>query len=296
VHVFPEAISLPVEPRKSLLELCLANRIPLTHACGGLARCSTCRVVVLDGAAHCTERSPAERDLAARFGFDDHIRLACQTRISGPARVRRLVLDEHDENVVEGAAAGKIAALGEEIVAAILFCDIRGFTRFAQRVLPYDAIHLLNRFYAMLGPHITKNGGEINNTMGDGFLAIFPHADEPTSCQGAVRAGLALLAAMPTLSDYATRAYGEELRIGVGIHSGPVIRGTIGHGTARRVTVIGDNVNLASRIESATKQLGKPLLVSPRVRRLDRDHEWQEAGIAHLQGVVEPIPLHSPVI
>jgi adenylate cyclase len=295
VHILPEAAALPIQSGKSLLELCLAHRIPLTHACGGLARCSICRVVVLDGVEFCTARNEAERELAERLGFDDCVRLACQTRISGPAQIRRLVLDDHDEDFVEEAGPrGEIAALGEEIVAAILFCDIRGFTPFTRRVMPYDAIHTLNRFYATLGPQITKHGGEINNTMGDGFLAIFPQADEHTACLAAVEAGLALLGAMQPLHDYAMRAYGEPLRIGVGIHSGPVIIGSIGHGGARRMTVIGDNVNVASRIESATKQLGRPLLVSPRVRELlSADHEWQEAGIATLPGIADPMPLHS---
>ncbi len=296
IHVLPEAAALPIQPRKSLLELCLAHRIPLTHACGGMARCSTCRVVVLHGSVHCTTRNAAEQDLAHRLGFDTHVRLACQTHIAGPAQIRRLVLDERDEDFAGSTgSSGKIAALGEEIVAAILFCDIRGFTQFSQQVMPYDAIHTLNRFYATLGPQITERGGEINNTMGDGFLAIFPQPDERTACRSAVEAGLALLEPMRTLRDYTSKAYGEALRIGVGIHSGPVICGTIGHGIAKRMTVIGDNVNLASRIESATKQLGHPLLVSPRVRELVADRpDWQEAGIATLQGIAHPMPLHAP--
>ncbi len=141
-----EAAALPIQPCKSLLELCLAHRIPLTHACGGMARCSTCRVVVLHGSEHCTARNAAEQDLANRLGFDTHVRLACQTHISGPAQVRRLVLDERDENFASSTgSSGKIAALGEEVVAAILFCDIRGFTAFSRRVMPYDAIHTLTR-------------------------------------------------------------------------------------------------------------------------------------------------------
>ena len=75
----------------------------------------------------------------------------------------------------------------------------------------------------------------------------------------------------------------------------PVICGGIGHGVAGRMTVIG-HVNFASRIESAAKQLGHPLLVSPRVRELvDDDQEWRVAGIAKLQGIADPMPLHSPV-
>ena len=296
IHIMPDDAALPVKPAKSLLELCLAHRVPLTHACGGLARCSTCRVLVLDGAEHCSARNDAEQDMAQRLGFDEHVRLACQTRLTGPARIRRLVLDERDEDFVEDDAAnGKIAALGEELVAAILFCDIRGFTQFSRRVMPYDAIHTLNRFYATLGPQITSRGGEINNTMGDGFLAVFMQGSERDACRAAVEAGLALIDATRNLCDYTTRAYGEELRLGVGIHSGSLIHGAIGHGAARRMTVIGDSVNLASRIESATKQLGLPLLVSPHVRELlESDLPWRDAGSATLQGIPEPMPLHAP--
>jgi len=296
VHILPDEAALPIKNAKSLLELCLAHRIPLTHACGGLARCSTCRVLVLDGVEHCNARNEAEQDMANRLGFDEHVRLACQTQISGPARVRRLVLDERDEEFLEqDASVSRIAALGEELVAAILFCDIRGFTRFSRNVMPYDAIHTLNRFYATLGPQITARGGEINNTMGDGFLAIFMQPDEREACRAAVQSGLALLEAAQSLSEYTQLAYDQEMRIGVGIHVGPLIYGSIGHGAARRMTAIGDNVNLASRIESATKQLGESLLVSSSVREMLKDEwQWREAGLATLQGIPEPVPLHAP--
>jgi adenylate cyclase len=161
--------------------------------------------------------------------------------------------------------------------------------------MPYDAIHTLNRFYATLGPQITTRGGEINNTMGDGFLAIFMQPDEREACRAAVDAGLALLETTKSLSEYTQHAYDQELRIGVGIHVGPLIYGSIGHGAARRMTAIGDNVNLASRIESATKQLGEPLLVSPDVSTLLGDQRaWREAGVATLQGIPEPMALFAP--
>jgi adenylate cyclase len=287
VHILPEEVNLALAPDTSLLALCCNSGIPLAHACGGLGRCSTCRVLVISGAEHCSERTDAESALAVRFGFDTHVRLACQTHVSGPVEARRLVLDEIDASSVSGAAEpGTVAALGEEIVAAILFCDIRGFTRFSQRVMPYDAIHMLNRFYATLGPEIVKHGGEINNTMGDGFLAIFRQEDEREACEAAVRAGMALLDAMQGIHDYAMHAYDEPLRIGVGIHCGPVICGSIGHGPNRRLTVIGDTVNRASRIESATKVLGRPLLFSEQVREnLPSTFPLEPVGDVSLRGI-----------
>ena len=113
IDVLPDGTALPVKPRQSLLELCLGHRIPLTHACGGMARCSTCRVVVLHGAEHCTARNAAEQDLANRLGLDTHVRLACQThrrshlhtrvRFPSPALYRRICANLFHANGTEGS-------------------------------------------------------------------------------------------------------------------------------------------------------------------------------------------------
>src|SRR5438270_14001305 len=91
---------------QTLLQISLKHDIPHVHACGGNARCSTCRVMVHDGLENFLPRTEAEQRLAGRKGFEDDIRLACQARLTGPVRVRRLVLDETDVHVAlaEGAA------------------------------------------------------------------------------------------------------------------------------------------------------------------------------------------------
>src|SRR5476651_844583 len=85
---------------QSLLQISLKNRIPHMHVCGGTARCSTCRVMVLENIENCLPRNANEQRLADRKGFEPNIRLACQTCVRGPVKVRRLVLDDGDADMV----------------------------------------------------------------------------------------------------------------------------------------------------------------------------------------------------
>ena len=96
--------------------------------------------------------------------FKPMIRLACQTRVTGNTTVRRLVLDDEDEELAVGSMAEEFGeAAGEERQVAILFVDIRGFTSFAEKLLPYDVIHALNRYYYRMGRIIHLHGGVVDN-------------------------------------------------------------------------------------------------------------------------------------
>lgn len=243
----------------TLLEISLKHGLPHIHACGGRARCSTCRVIVLAHADNLSPRTPAEEALARRKRFDADVRLACQSRVRGPVVVRRLVMDQED---AELALAGRVS--GRERHLAILFSDVRGFTRLSEELLAYDVVHLLNRHFRRLGDAILRHGGYIDKYIGDSIMALFGLDDDDpaAACAGAIRAGLDMVAGMEEVNDYLRRYFGVVLRIGVGIHHGEVVVGELGHPSKMQLTAIGDPVNVASRIESATKEAGVPLLVS----------------------------------
>ncbi len=259
--------SVEVPEGTSILSASLEHGIPHTRVCGGHARCSTCRVAVLTGLANCSPRNEKEQAMATLRNFSPAVRLACQTTVSGDITVRRLVLDDEDVALVRGEVAqpGEPINLGRESSLAILFCDIRNFTSFSERQLPYDVIHLLNRYFARINQDVVRHGGVIDNFMGDGIMALFgvPDIDPaPEPSLRAVRAGLDMLASVTAMRGYFQDNFGWSLRIGVGIHCGPVIVGAVGAGVRRRTTVIGDAVNFASRIESANKDAGTELLLS----------------------------------
>jgi len=248
--------------QQSLLEASLAAGLPHYHACAGQARCSTCRVLVIDGLESFGSRSAKEVELAMQRHWPDTVRLACQSRPTGPAKVRRLVHDAIDADLACSKADAWPSA--EEKRIGLLFCDISGFTTIAEGQLAYDIVHSLNRFFKQLGDPILANHGVINRYYGDGMLALFglegvTHAE---CVRQAVRAGLRMLAAAQNLNGYLQDHFGFSFDPRIGLHYGSVVVGQVGHPDKVDFTVIGDAVNTASRIEAWNKNHGTRLLAS----------------------------------
>ncbi len=273
VFYLPDQLQLEIDSAQTILNASLASGIPHTHVCGGNARCSTCRVVILEGLENADPRNEKEEALAHKLGFHPSIRLACQTTITGPVRLRRLVLDEEDVHVVDDMRASKLpSAIGEELKIAILFSDIRGFTPFAEKLLAYDVIHVLNRYFDLVGKVITQHGGFINNYMGDGIMALFGVDGQPEAALRAVKAGLGMLDAVEDLKPYLRNTYERTFEIGIGIHYGEAVVGPIGASGMKVMTAIGDAVNFASRIESANKEAETRLLISDDTYQIVKPH------------------------
>lgn len=258
VCYLPDEKRVDAETGETLLHASLRASIAHAHACGGNARCSTCRVLIVDGLEHCAPPNDKETRLAERLHFGPDIRLACQTTVSGDVELRRLVLDAEDLEIVGSSPR----SVGEEKQLAILFADIRGFTSFAETLPPYDVVHVLNRYFHQVGQAIQRNGGCIDNYMGDGLMALFGVEDSSGATLQAIRAGLDMLDAVERLRPYLQSIYTRSFHIGIGVHYGEVVVGAIGHDETKRVTAIGDSVNLASRIESVNKQAGTEFLIS----------------------------------
>ena len=253
---------------QTLLDASIRNRIPHLHQCGGRGRCTTCRVQILDGISHVSPRNPIEQKFVNQRGWDEFTRLACQTKVHGAVVIRRLLDNPQDIIVLDldelhGVAAGE----GKELELAILFSDIRNFTTHSEKNLPYDVVHMLNRHFVAAAEPVLNNNGFIDKYIGDGILAVFGTRDESpaNTCRNAVRAALGMQDAAQRLSPVFEHEFNMSLRIGIGIHFGTAILGRTGHPGKRQTTVIGDTVNMASRIESMTKELGVPILVSDSV-------------------------------
>ncbi|TGK04769.1 guanylate cyclase [Leptospira semungkisensis] len=258
------------ESSKTLLQISLDAGIPHTHACGGNARCSTCRVLVQKGEEHLLPRNEKEIALSGRKGFPQNIRLACQTKLNGDVTVRRLVIDEEDQTL---AATFSDEVSGMEKPVAILFSDIRNFTGFSESHLPYDVIHILNRYFYRMGEKVLKFGGSIDKYIGDGLMAIFglEESDPRRTNLAAIRAGLEMGKELEALNSYLKNHLGAQFEIGIGINYGTAILGKLGHPLSMTFTAIGDTVNSASRIESTTKKAKARLLISDTVYEAVKD-------------------------
>jgi adenylate cyclase len=283
VYILPDQRLVECRAAESLLTAALRARVPFSHACGGHASCSTCRVVVVEGRQVCSARTAKERAIAERLGLGPEFRLACQTRISGPVTVRRLVLDDHDIELTDlrpgfrrrarGPARwalgrrrphgrSPVRPIGHQVHAAILFADIRGFTSFSAALLPYDVIHVLQRHVRQLNLAVERNGGVVTSYMGDGVMALFaPDRRRTSPSRRALHAALQILAETDARRPALEELYGRSFEINVGLHYGPTIIGTL-WGNPPAVTAMGDTVNVASRIEQANKEHGTRLLIS----------------------------------
>jgi adenylate cyclase len=265
---YPGGRTVKIAPGTSVLEASRAHGIAHAAVCGGRGRCSTCRVRVGAGAALLPEPSATEARVLARIKAPADVRLACQLRPRADLVVTPLLPPG------TGAAASLTAMdphQGVEREIAVLFADLRGFTQIAEARLPFDVVFILNRWFAAMGEAIEAEGGHLDKFLGDGLIALFgvEGAVEDAAVR-AVAAARRMHMALERLNDDLASELAAPLRQGIGIHAGAAIVGDMGWGRAVALTAIGDTVNVASRLEALTKELGVPLVVSQRTAELAR--------------------------
>jgi len=194
------------------------------------------------------------------------------------------VVDELLTKPVEGA--------GEVRDVTIMFLDIRGFTRFAEHRAPNEVVEYLNTLFGALIAVVNAHHGIINKFLGDGFMACFgaPLSDGRDT-ENAVRAALAIVDTVERLCADGTIA---PTRIGIGLHAGAAVTGSVGSDERREYTIIGDTVNLASRVEQLTKQFGAVLLVTEAVWRVVKDRYGGRAiDAVAVRGRDEPVAVYA---
>lgn len=277
-HFLPDDKIISLKPGRTLLNSALNAKIPLAHACGGIGRCSTCRVWVLEGENELPPADEAELETAKRLGLEDRVRLACRLIPTGDIKVRRLTLDED----VDRLRTPKKEKPGEELELVVLFSDLRNFTPFAESLPPHDVIFILDRFFSQMGKVISEHGGVIQNYMGDGFLALFGQDYDINAPGNSVRAAIQMRSLMEDFSYFLKANFNKTIKMGLGLHWGKVVIGTMGYGNSRRLTVIGDTVNTASRIESTTKSAGVDILLSQELY-----HKVKESVVVNQEFLVE---------
>ena len=267
----------------TLLEVSRSRGVPHTALCGGRGRCTTCRVIVEDGAENLPPPSPEEKAALEAVKAPANARLACQVRPRGDIAVFRAFRPD-------GRRARAHATQGSEARLAVLFLDMRGFTSRTAGQLPYDVVFLLNRFFDAIVPAIRTSGGTVDKYLGDGLLAVFEDQDPETSARAGLQAVRGISEALAEFNTQLRKEGAPEVAIGVGLHLGTVVLGEIGARGAAPRTIIGDTVNTASRLEARTKELGVQALISEPVLRA----AGVEAGELSLQslelrGVAEPL-------
>ena len=290
--------SLKIEEDQTILSASLAAGIPHYHACGGKAKCSTCRVLIEKGAENLTPYNRKESALRARIPMPSNIRLACQTYVKGgPVHLHRIIRDEDDIKmyVDDGIGSAGEEQLGMEKELALFFLDIREFTPFMEANLPFDVIHIMRRLFTLFRKTISENGGRIIDTAGDGLYAVFgmEAAWVPEGVEGAVNAGLSILHRLHDFNRrYLERYFNHCFEVGIGIHAGRVIVGNIGIGVNNNQTVMGLPVVIASRLQAATRKLNNSLIISDEAYQMLSNPPANGTAEIQLKGVRRDFSVH----
>ena len=243
----------------SVLEASRLAGIPHQSVCGGKARCTTCRIHVISHEGDLPAPTALEANAIERAGLESDVRLACQLKPTKDLTIIPLV---NPENSLEGTT-NRRALSGKEQETVVLFIDLRDFTKLSEKKLPYDVVYILNKYYSVCGKIIEEQGGRLDKFIGDGIMAIFDSSsDANENCRNAVKSGVLISRDMKSLNDEVKIDFSEEIRFGMGIHSGDAIVGLMGYRKTFTETVVGDNVNVASRLEELTKNYKAELVLS----------------------------------
>lgn len=211
------------------------------------------------------------------------------TREAVENEVRRALLQRFlPKTVIDAGDEASLRLLTEprSLDATVLISDIRSFTAFAEKLPPVEVLALLNRVQGTFAGIVKQHGGTVDKFMGDGMLAVFGAPDPSDDhAQRAIAAAQAMIDSVAQTS----------VRIGVGVHSGRVVTGCLGSGERLEFTVIGDTVNIASRLEAMTKEKGVAAIVSDEtIRRTGISlSDFESLGTVAIRGRVQPLDVHT---
>ncbi len=250
----------------SVLEASLRNNVPHASVCGGRARCSTCRIRIIGDYTSLPEPSKREAFVLDRVGAgsDPAIRLACQLRPEADLSFFQIFLPQITAASLRTSSPSRI---GEERYLVSMFVDMRGSTKLAEKRLPFDTVFIVNRFLGAVSQAVIECGGQPNQFVGDGQLALFGLATGPqTACRQALKAAAMIAANVDELNLFLKHDLREPIQFGIGIHAGEVIIGDIGYRDHMVFTALGDAVNVAARLQDMTKSFACEAVVSEEVR------------------------------
>jgi adenylate cyclase len=216
--------------------------------------------------------------------------------ISTEKRMKSTMSRYMDPGIADQLLAGGDEVLGgKSVEATVLFSDIRGFTSIAEELGPQPTVALLNEYFTIMVECVQKQGGMLDKFIGDAIMAVFglpvPHEDDGDR---AIRAAVSMISELRRWNQQRTAAGKVPLDMGIGINTDRVVSGNIGSPKRMDYTIIGDGVNLASRLEGACKQYHSHILIAENtLRHLRGTYRMREVDRVVVKGKHEPVPIHE---
>ncbi|CAN0142291.1 unnamed protein product [Phaeothamnion confervicola] len=292
----------------TLLEISRANGIAHASACGGRARCGTCRVRIDEGADGLPPPDFAERFTLARVNAPDNARLACQIRPRGALGVTRLVRIQDDGPSVTAAENPDDAGVSKPL--CLLYLRIRDIDEISRDRLPYDVLFILNEFFAAAGTAVDQNNGWIDKFLGDGILAVFgQQRGLDRGCNDALQVVRAIDVALVRLNEKVSAEIGRPIAVSMGLHAGSFFLGRIGLGRTSVLSVVGPGTEVALQLANVAEEKGWQIALSAEVARWagvadigerrsvtisgrgGKSQSVDVIGVANARGIVVPQPV-----
>lgn len=208
-------------------------------------------------------------------------------------KVKSMFAKFHGTSVTEDLMKGDLQLGGSKREVVVFFSDIRDFTKFSEGHTPEEVVDMLNEYFQIMVGIINRNGGVVDKFIGDAIMAVWGAPNStPEDPQKAVKACLEMRSALEKLNEARHGRGKSAIKIGMGLHFGEAISGTIGSDERMEYTVIGDTVNQASRIEASTKAFGTDLLISDTLfEAVKSGFIIEEAGKVEVKGKSQPLIL-----
>jgi adenylate cyclase len=247
-------------PGSSVLETLQDHCIAHASACGGKGRCTTCRVRVRGEIGQLPPPGPLEGAALTRIEAPPEVRLACQLRPLHDLSVMPLL--PSDAVAADGRLHGGLD--GRERHVVVMFIDLRGSTTLGEAKMPFDMLFILHRFFQQMTRALSATGGHYSNFTGDGLMALYglKGNDARKAVAAAMAGAREMTASLERLNADLAAELPAPLRMGIGIHYGEAIVGTMGPPGAQIISAIGDTINTAARLEGLTKEHNCPLILS----------------------------------
>ena len=255
---------------------------PHASVCGGRARCTTCRVRVNQGVENLTAIGELENIALKRIKAPPNVRLACQAKLNGDVNLTALL--PCDASLKIAHPRGGVSGDERQVVA--MFIDLRESTKLAEHKLPYDVLFLLNEFFTQMSESLKLTQGHYAQFAGDGLMALYGlNSDLKTACNQALQGSLDMLRRLDEFNIKMKSDLERPLKIGIGLHCGDAIVGTMGPPNSPNYSAIGDNINIAARLEAQTKELDCTLVASKQLlEHAEADYSLLQARKVTLRG------------
>jgi serine/threonine protein kinase/ferredoxin/hemoglobin-like flavoprotein len=279
----------------SVLDVSLKHGLPHAHACGGHGKCTTCRVVVLEGAENLSPRTEREQVIARRKAWPETVRLACQARVLGPVSVRKLVMDAEGQALAVADGENGLPT-GERDVVVLSF-GLRNLDELARKNLAFDMVHVVSRMLRHVAEPVEANRGLVTSIGGDGCIAVFgiDGASPADAARGALRAALRALSRVTHSNAELERQLGMSLAIGAGLSAGKIVVGSFGARAQGGVTCFGDAISAAGRVEHAGRKDAIGIAIDDAARALLADEiRVGRSAAGHGESVTEVIDFAVP--